>query len=276
MQNDYNVGTNLAFPKGLSYLVKLIMTGKYFLLMFATHACHVSVKITYRLLNQTGNIGEARRCDYNGYYYCSACHWGSLAIIPARVVHNWDLATYPICQASLQQLKVTMNRPLINLNLINPQLFNLVHELDLVRRSRHELHGMRKYLLVCRFAKEDHLLWRNIDRPHLIETTDLYSLQDLVDTGNGELISKLHNLSEVFLKHIKEICQICKGRGHICEICSNEEVLFPFDALAVTCDVCGAVYHKNCFSRKQERCLKCIRVKERLEKLNLFIDEDGD
>ncbi|GJQ79657.1 hypothetical protein Trydic_g5813 [Trypoxylus dichotomus] len=69
---------SITFPKGLSYLVKLIMTG---------------------------NVGEARRCDYNGYYYCSACHWGSLAIIPARVVHNWDLMPYPVCQASLQQLK---------------------------------------------------------------------------------------------------------------------------------------------------------------------------
>ncbi|KRT83795.1 C1 domain containing protein, partial [Oryctes borbonicus] len=132
------------------------------------------------------NVGEARRCDYNGYYYCSACHWGSMAIIPARVVHNWDLTPYPVCQASLQQLKVTVNRPLINLTVINPRLFSLVHELDLVRRSRQELYGMRKYLLVCRMAKEDHLLWKNADTPHLIESTDLYSLQDLVNTSNGE------------------------------------------------------------------------------------------
>lgn len=33
---------------------------------------------------------EARQCDYTGQYYCSHCHWNDLAIIPARVVHNWD------------------------------------------------------------------------------------------------------------------------------------------------------------------------------------------
>lgn len=33
---------------------------------------------------------EARQCDYTGQYYCSHCHWNDLAVIPARVVHNWD------------------------------------------------------------------------------------------------------------------------------------------------------------------------------------------
>lgn len=221
-------------------------------------------------------MGEGRRCDYNGLYYCSACHWGSLAIIPARVVHNWDLTPYSVCQASLQQLKVTANRPLINLSKINSRLFNLVHELDLVRRSRLELHGMRKYLLLCRLATEDHLLWKNVDTPHLLDTPEMYSLQDLVNTQNGELITKLHNISEVFLKHIKETCELCKGRGYICEICSNDEVVFPFEAVAVACVNCNAVYHRTCFSRIKEICQKCIRIKDRLEKSTLFEDDNGD
>ncbi|KAJ8933336.1 hypothetical protein NQ318_016079 [Aromia moschata] len=79
---------------------------------------------------------DARRCDYTGQYFCSACHWGSSAVVPARVVHNWDLATYPVSQASLQQLRVTARRPLINLEKLNPRLFSLVHELNLVRRLR--------------------------------------------------------------------------------------------------------------------------------------------
>ncbi|XP_047702195.1 differentially expressed in FDCP 8 homolog isoform X3 [Prionailurus viverrinus] len=37
-----------------------------------------------------GVPSEARQCDYTGQYYCSHCHWNDLAIIPARVVHNWD------------------------------------------------------------------------------------------------------------------------------------------------------------------------------------------
>ena len=39
----------------------------------------------------TGGVpSEARQCDYTGQYYCSHCHWNDLAVIPARVVHNWD------------------------------------------------------------------------------------------------------------------------------------------------------------------------------------------
>uniref|UniRef100_A0A8B9YN12 Differentially expressed in FDCP 8 homolog n=1 Tax=Bos mutus grunniens TaxID=30521 RepID=A0A8B9YN12_BOSMU len=37
-----------------------------------------------------GVPSEARQCDYTGQYYCSHCHWNDLAVIPARVVHNWD------------------------------------------------------------------------------------------------------------------------------------------------------------------------------------------
>ncbi|KAJ8977791.1 hypothetical protein NQ317_014697 [Molorchus minor] len=103
-------------------------------------------------------------------YFCSACHWGSSAVVPARVIHNWDLSPYPVCQASLQQLRVTSKRPLINLEKLNPRLFSLIHELNLVRRLRRELIGMRKYLLVCREAAEDHLMWKNVDTPHLVDS----------------------------------------------------------------------------------------------------------
>lgn len=37
-----------------------------------------------------GIPGEARQCDYTGLYYCSSCHWNDQAVIPARVIHNWD------------------------------------------------------------------------------------------------------------------------------------------------------------------------------------------
>lgn len=39
----------------------------------------------------TGGVpSEARQCDYTGQYYCSTCHWNDTAIIPARVIHNWE------------------------------------------------------------------------------------------------------------------------------------------------------------------------------------------
>lgn len=37
-----------------------------------------------------GVPSEARQCDYVGQYYCSTCHWNDTAVIPARVIHNWE------------------------------------------------------------------------------------------------------------------------------------------------------------------------------------------
>ncbi|KAF5279364.1 hypothetical protein FQA39_LY05474 [Lamprigera yunnana] len=208
------------------------------------------------------NWSEARRCDYTGLYYCSACHWGSSAVIPARIVHNWDFLPQLVCQASLQLLKITAHRPLISLEKLNPQIFTLVHELSLVKRLRGELNGMRKYLLVCRSAIEDHLIWKNIDKPHIIESPNLYSLQDLVDIQTGELLTKLHLWLHTFSEHIKILCEICKGRGHICEVCSNKQVLFPFEENASICTECSVVLHKNCALRKKN-CPKCLRLEQR-------------
>ncbi|XP_019762769.2 differentially expressed in FDCP 8 homolog [Dendroctonus ponderosae] len=206
---------------------------------------------------------DAKRCDYTGLYYCSACHWESSAIIPARVIHNWDFEPRAVSQASLQILRVTADRPLINLEQLNPRLFHRIQELNLVKRLRQELQGIRKYLVVCRKAVDEHLIWK-CDRAHLIENVNVYSLQDLVDTHSGDLPSKLHDLVDEYLRHIKTECEICQGRGHICEICRNEEVLFPFASNAYVCEVCTAVSHKVCIERK-ERCPRCVRAEKRLQ-----------
>ena len=36
------------------------------------------------------NSTEIRLCDYSGQYYCPDCHNNDTAVIPARVLHNWD------------------------------------------------------------------------------------------------------------------------------------------------------------------------------------------
>lgn len=137
-------------------------------------------------------------------------------------------------------------------------------ELHLVRRLRQELFGMKKYLSVCRKASEQHFVLKYVDTLYLIDSPDMYSLQDLVDTNSGELPSKLGILVELFSTHIKSECEICQGRGHICEICSNNEVLYPFDATSIVCEKCYCVLHKHCYARKNN-CPKCIRLKSRAE-----------
>lgn len=161
-------------------------------------------------------------------------------------------------------LKITANRPLINLEKLNSRLFSLIHELSVVRDLRKELNIIRKYLTVCRKANEDHLLWKGVEYPYWIELPDLYSLQDLIDTQSGELPCTLQTVVDNLKKHIKEDCEICKGHGHICEICSNDNVLFPFDSIAVICEQCKAVLHKLCLE-KRKVCPKCVRLQARKE-----------
>lgn len=122
---------------------------------------------------------------------------------------------------------------------------------------------MKKYLTVCRIAQEQHLLWKLGDRHHMIDTTYMYSLQDLMDTHLGELPAFLETVYECFIKHIKEDCAICIGRGHLCEICGNDEVIFPFEAATVSCTKCNAVFHRICWTRKKQCCPKCTRLERR-------------
>ncbi len=39
-------------------------------------------------LNSTATA--TRLCDYCGQYFCPSCHHHEEAVIPARVIHNWD------------------------------------------------------------------------------------------------------------------------------------------------------------------------------------------
>ena len=72
-------------------------------------------------------------CDYTGQYYCKDCHWSSLRVIPARVLLNWDLEPRPVSRASKQFLKLMEKKPIINVESINPHLFNFVEELAIIK-----------------------------------------------------------------------------------------------------------------------------------------------
>lgn len=135
---------------------------------------------------------------------------------------------------------------------------------------------MRRYLTVCRVAQEHHLLWKLGERHHLIDTTHMYSLQDLVETHTGDLPTFLQSMVELFTLHIKAECEVCGGQGHICEVCSNDEVIFPFEAGAVVCDACSAVFHRACWTRRRETCPKCHRLKTKASCENLVTSDDNE
>ena len=136
-------------------------------------------------------------CDYSGKYFCSECHWGSLSIIPARVVLNWDFQQDPVSRVSKQFLKLMTKKPILNLESINPKLFSFVEELALVKvcinctffllvlknfswklkRFRSDIMIMKEYILTCKDALEARLLRLLEDRQHFVENSEYYSIQ---------------------------------------------------------------------------------------------------
>nr|XP_055088896.1 differentially expressed in FDCP 8 homolog isoform X4 [Symphalangus syndactylus] len=105
-----------------------------------------------------GVPSEARQCDYTGQYYCSHCHWNDLAVIPARVVHNWDFEPRKVSRCSMRYLALMVSRPVLRLREINPLLFNYVEELVEIRKLRQDILLMKPYFITCREAMEARLL----------------------------------------------------------------------------------------------------------------------
>lgn len=64
-------------------------------------------------------------------------------------------------------------------------------------------------------------------------------------------------------------------RGHLCEICGNDEVIFPWDASAISCPRCNTVHHRVCWSKRNHCCPKCTRIKKRLAQKNDDTDREN-
>ncbi|XP_051830700.1 differentially expressed in FDCP 8 homolog isoform X2 [Antechinus flavipes] len=105
-----------------------------------------------------GVPSEARQCDYTGQYYCSNCHWNDLAVIPARVIHNWDFEPRKVSRCSMRYLTLMVSRPVLKLREINPLLFNYVEELVEIRKLRQDILLMKPYFITCKEAMEARLL----------------------------------------------------------------------------------------------------------------------
>ncbi|CAH0384202.1 unnamed protein product [Bemisia tabaci] len=205
---------------------------------------------------------EPRLCDYAGKYYCPLCHWNTMMVSPARVIHNWDFNAYPVCRASYQLLTLKLHKPLISLEKLNPRLFGLLDELGRIKKLREDILVLKRYLITCRIALEKNLAWKFCQkRRYFLEDADRYSLQDLIDIKNGALESILEGIHNNLTKHVKVDCEICRGRGYRCELCDNKTIIFPFDSGIDTCSKCKTAYHHKCWHGARE-CRKCERIRK--------------
>nr|XP_046468383.1 differentially expressed in FDCP 8 homolog isoform X9 [Neodiprion pinetum] len=207
---------------------------------------------------------EPRLCDYTGLYYCQRCHWNTTAPIPARIIRNWDMEPRKVSRAAAQLLEILEQRPVLNLEQLNPKLFTLVPDLSLVKKLREELQMIKRYLVFCPNADNEGLPWRAGLRSHMVENSGSYAIKDLIDLQNGTLIEEIRAAHDAMRKHVAENCDLCRARGHLCELCGNDEVIYPWDAGSFSCPECSTVYHRACWAKRNHHCSKCSRIQKRL------------
>lgn len=160
-----------------------------------------------QLMNKLCYI-EPRKCHYSGLFYCKSCHWNDYSIIPGNIIHNWDFEQRPVSRQSLQEINLFYERPVIRLEELNPKMFVFVQKLGSIRQKRSNLMEMKRYLDVCKFALKDKLVDAIAGtRRYMVQSTEYFSLYDLVCAENSSLNDYLNDLFAKFKGHIMK-CEV--------------------------------------------------------------------
>lgn len=207
-------------------------------------------------------FSKAHVCSYSGSYYCSKCMSQNEFIIPSRVVHNWDLKSYPVSNKAATYLH---NCPiLLDLKILNPRIYMAVDTMAQLQSLRIQLNLLRAYLFTCREPIIESLQKKVTPRDYLYEHVHQYSVSDLLDIPNGTLAQQLQKVVEFARNHVIN-CWLCSQKGFICEICNNPKVIYPFDmASTYRCGACNAVFHAECLNANKP-CPKCERRRKRMD-----------
>lgn len=198
-------------------------------------------------------------CAFSGLYYCDICHQDDASVIPARIIHNWDLAKRPVCRQALRFLTQIRAQPLINLQLVNASLYEHVEQMRLIARSREQLKLLGDYLSLCRSGALRELSKRLSHRNYLLESPHKYSVSDLQQIADGAYESFLRALIDFAARHVHH-CDLCTQRGFICQLCHGRDIIFPFEFdSTVRCGECKTVFHQSCQATAGKDCPRCAR-----------------
>ncbi|KAI3412642.1 PX domain-containing protein [Psidium guajava] len=247
--------------------------------------CHRHFDDSKNLLTdfvQSLGWGKPRRCEYTGQLYCSSCHTNEAAVLPARVLHNWDFAEYPVCQLAKSYLDSINDQPMLCVSAVNPFLFSKVPALLHVMGLRKKIGSMLPCVR-CPFRRS---INRGLgSRRYLLESNDFFALRDLIDLSKGAFAAlpvMLETVSRKILEHITEQCLICCDVGLPCgarQACNDpSSLIFPFQEDEVAkCKSCEQLYHKQCFKKLGTcPCRSQLEVYESLESFKTGSDNASD
>ena len=148
-----------------------------------------------------------RKCQYTELLYCHKCHQMDMAYLPARVLHCWDFAKYPVCVTAKSYLYSIFSSPVLCVHAVNPGLLasvpvlahleflrqNIVTQMDQLKLRG--LEGRRIALSVEENAGSN---------KHLVQNRDCWSLKDLGDISRG-VFSRLPRWLEAVNKQIDAV-----------------------------------------------------------------------
>lgn len=205
-------------------------------------------------------VRRLRYCEYLGKYFCDCCHSYAESCIPARILTTWDFRKYYVSNFSKRLLDSIWHQPIFNVLNINHSLYAKAKELDRVREIQEQLFHMKKLLKTCRFAESALKEFEQMPR-YLTDELHLFSLEDLIKVKKGLLMPSLKDVLKASLAHVA-CCELCQGKGFICEFCRSTAVIFPFQtATCRRCSACRACFHKQCFQSAE--CPRCARITAR-------------
>jgi len=105
---------------------------------------------------------------------------------------------------------------------------------------------------------KDRLLLKLQARQHFVDSSKLYTIQDLIDINSGILLKEVQEIHSAFSSHHLE-CERCSKHKFNCISCSSAPLIDPFnkgDFSAASCQFCHGVYHRACFN-SLEFCQYC-------------------
>eukprot|EP00516_Mucochytrium_quahogii_P007856 CAMPEP_0203765120 /NCGR_PEP_ID=MMETSP0098-20131031/18240_1 /ASSEMBLY_ACC=CAM_ASM_000208 /TAXON_ID=96639 /ORGANISM=" , Strain NY0313808BC1" /LENGTH=1550 /DNA_ID=CAMNT_0050661345 /DNA_START=375 /DNA_END=5027 /DNA_ORIENTATION=- len=189
-----------------------------------------------------------------------------LRLLPTRILHHWDFSFYSVSFAAAEYLDSIFQHPLLCVSAVNPKLFSEEQELQHARLLRLQLTHAREAIEQCaRCQSKSNIVTPTLGhRVHLAKDTELYSVSDLYEMQQGNLIPLMMTAVERLAEHITSYCELCKARGHICEICNAKDTIYPFQIITtVQCRKCKSYAHRECFSEigGEDSCPTCLRQK---------------
>lgn len=227
-----------------------------------------------------------------------------ILIIDNYFIFRWDFNYYPVCVFAYRLLEEIYTYPLFYVSLLNPSLYIRSNLLGSARSKRQQLSYMKSFIEVCRLATLEASCFQAIPN-HITNDIDLWSMSDIFDARSKYLHKTLDAIIVKCEKHISNclvniigyiysqtvnfswnfndfsclpffiIVKLCKERGFLCELCHNNNIIYPWMCDVIRCQSCGSCFHEKCWKtcklQYNNYCSRCSRIEARCWCINCTI-----